>query len=103
MAQEVGYFENHVKYTEGPFVIVDANGWRIEVELKEYHCPVLPEDTIYQLCKEKLGRRLAKFDHKSDAATLCDWLNQEVRQGSIVLDNRWWICPRFIVSEVMEA
>lgn len=103
MAQQVGYYENNVEFTEGPFVIVNAGGWRIEVELKEHHCPVLPDSSIYRLCGDRLGHPLTKLHFYESAVELCDWLNQEVERGTIVLNGRGWICPLFVVSEIMET
>ncbi|OHA14616.1 MAG: hypothetical protein A3G49_05495 [Candidatus Sungbacteria bacterium RIFCSPLOWO2_12_FULL_41_11] len=90
MAQEVGYFENNPVYQKGPFVIVSANGWRIEAELKGHHCPVLPASSIYAMM-EKLGLR-GKTNDKEKAALVCDILNGMVRTGQIVLhDNGCWV------------
>lgn len=91
MAQVVGYYDNDVQYTEGPFVICNAlgNGWRIEAELKGHHCPVLPDASIYTAAK-KFGF-VGKTDDKQHAAYVCDRLNQMVREGKISLYRNVWV------------
>lgn len=49
MAKYVGYFENFETpeeeseaFSQGPFVVVDANGYRIEAQVKGNKCPALP-------------------------------------------------------------
>lgn len=56
MAQRVGYFENNVIYKEGPFVMTNAGGWRIEVEQKGHQCPVMPSMTIVRPASWPLQR-----------------------------------------------
>jgi len=91
MAQEVGHYENNVEYTEGPFVISNANGWRIESEVKGLRCPTLPDDSIYRLLYSA-DKNFGKTRNKKLAVAACDWLNAFVAQGRIVLDtNGWWI------------
>lgn len=93
MAQIVGYFENFVEYTEGPFVLVNANGWRIEVELKGHYCPVLPDVSIYNT-REKLGWPLGKTDDFKKAERVCNELNAMVKRGEIVLHPKgYWVLP----------
>lgn len=92
MAQDVGYYENNVTFVEGPFVVVFANGYRIEVELKGAKCPVLPDDSIYHYCK---NNHLAchKEQGREPIARTVDILNQKVRDGQIVLHEKgyWYI------------
>lgn len=90
MAQEVGYYENNITFTEGPFVIVNPldNGWRIEVQLVGHECPVLPDETIYPLMK-KWGL-LGKSHDKRLVMDVCDELNSMVRCGQIKLVDRYW-------------
>lgn len=83
MAQEVGYHQNNVVFIGGPFVIVNANGWRVEAELKNYYCPVLPDISIFSIMK-RLGFE-GKTDNKEKAAMVCDHLNRMVLTGDIVL------------------
>lgn len=91
MAQKVGYFENNVTFKEGPFVLVDAGGWRIEVKLRGHHCPVLPHSSIYPI-KERLGWPLGKINDTVRATLVCDKLNEMVRAGKIVeQDNGLWV------------
>jgi len=93
MAQVVDYRKDHVTYTEGPFVICNAlgNGWRIEVELKEYKCPVLPDASIYKMVTMRFGYA-GKWHKREDAEKVCDWLNRMVESKAIVLDrDGWWV------------
>lgn len=89
MAQRVGYFEDDVLYAEGPFVMVNANGWRVEVEMPGHHCPVLPDTSIYEL-RSQLGWPAGKTDDVALAERVVDQLNAMVREGKIVLDGRIW-------------
>lgn len=99
MAQEVGWFENNVTFLEGPFVISDpmGNGWRIESELEGYHCPVLPDTTIFQLMENEAGW-IGKTIHRERAECVCDWLNLCVKRGQIIKQGKAWICPKYEVS-----
>ncbi len=94
MAQFVGYFEDDVTYTEGPFVVVNANGYRIEVENKksEKKCPCLPPLDIYTLC-ELYNKTCHKNDDHTIIAATVDWLNQQVKDGVIVLNEKgyWYV------------
>lgn len=90
MAQRVGYFENNVIYTEGPFVMTEAlyPDYRIEVEIKGHMCPAFPDLSIYELLE------MEGIDwHKGKAekiAPVVDWLNQKVREGIITLQGNIW-------------
>ena len=100
MAQVVRYFQNNPVFTEGPFVIVNINGWRIEAELietelKGHLCPVLPALSIYSIMK-KLGLQ-GKTNDKEQAAAVCDALNGMVRAGAIVLHNGWWVDKNSVI------
>ncbi len=96
MAQRVGYFEDDVEYKEGPFVMVEASGWRIEVELKEHHCPVLPDTSIYKLL-EANGYDPYKTNDTQKAEEKVDFLNRKVKEGIIMLEpgTKHWYCPEF--------
>ncbi|OHB20220.1 MAG: hypothetical protein A2939_03370 [Parcubacteria group bacterium RIFCSPLOWO2_01_FULL_48_18] len=91
MAQVIGYFEDNVVFTEGPFVICNplGNGWRIEVELKGHHCPILPDLTIHKL-KERLGMSGKTMD-RSLTERVCNTLNRMARNGEIVLNGNSWV------------
>lgn len=89
MAQIVGYFENNVTFTEGPFVLVYINGWRIEAEHLMADCPVLPDSSIYEI-KNGLGWTAGKTEDKALAIKVCDELNKMVVRGEIVLDGKVW-------------
>jgi hypothetical protein len=95
MAKTVGYFENFTEESkilassEGPFVLVWANGWRIEQILGECNCPVMPSLSIL-LLKEKLGWGPGKLEDFERAAAVCDSLNGMVRSGKIEFKQSSW-------------
>ena len=95
MAKEAGYYDNPTEeqsidlYSEGPFVIVNAAGWRIEVQLEGHHCPILPHHTIYNLSRE-WGYPPGKYE-RDRAARLCDRLNKSVKSGQIVKVGAAWL------------
>lgn len=90
MAQRVGYWDDNVEFTEGPFVVVGIHGYRIECELKGHHCPVIPDCTIYTFM-ERLGWKGKTLDVDL-AERVCDGLNALVREGAIVLSEKGsWI------------
>ena len=102
MAQEVGYFKNNVEFIEGPFVIVSVSDqWRIEAELKEHHCSVLPDDSIYPMIREIVHqlRPIARMLNwgtglngtRDEAAKVCDILNARAKFGVIRLEGRAWV------------
>jgi len=94
MAQFVGYFEDDVEFAEGPFVVVDIFGYRIEVEYKGAKCPALPDVSIYRL-REALGHPWGKTTNRDLAIKMCDELNALVREERIVLhpNGKCWVCP----------
>lgn len=94
MAQAVGYWDDGVAFTEGPFVIVNANGWRIEVEVLGSRCPCMPDGSVYRMLEQERGR-WQKTDRKT-AADDCDWLNEQVRQGRIVRDGAIMIAKEYV-------
>ena len=91
MAQIVGYYQDNVTFEEGPFVAVDAWGWRIEVEQKGAKCPVLPDRSIYNALRRHKGKKPGKLDTFEEIAPYVDWLNQMVREGKITLEGRCWV------------
>lgn len=100
MAIRVGYWQNNKAeennmYSEGPFVMVNASGWRIEVEYKGQHCPALPDISIYAFLKDK-GLTSDKTDDEALCACLVDYLNAKVKDGTLVLD------PKHKVTYVWE-
>ena len=100
MAQQVGYRENNVEYTEGPFVIVNAGGWRIESELKGHQCPVLPgSDIIAFINKENGGVLKGSLEQMSK---VCDKLNALVDVGEILLHRNWWSFKKTVELEKAE-
>lgn len=95
MAKRVGYFQDFntpeeaaEAFSEGPFVMVNANGWRVEVELPGHICPVLPDPSVYEL-RKRLGWPAGKTYDEDKAARVVDQLNQMVRDGKIILDKVW--------------
>lgn len=99
MAQRVGYFQDFHSpeeaaeaFKEGPFVVVDAWGYRIEVEKPGYHCPVFPHPSISVLREKELGWPPGKTTDLAFAESVCDGLNQMVKDGRIVLDTegKFW-------------
>ena len=80
MAKEIGYWENNVvfpddpRYSKGPFVLVDACGWRVEVGVRGIDHPILPDAEIYRLL-EKRGYTWIKTCRKSEMETSVDFLN----------------------------
>lgn len=97
MAQKVGYWDNNVKYTEGPFVGVNAGGWRIEVATglaNEISTPALPHFSIYRLLEIEKGKKPGKLQTFEEISIFVDWLNQEVTNGRIVF-NKYWTCPEY--------
>ena len=95
MAKEVGYWQDNPDpevYSEGPFVIVSAGGWRIEVEQKGHYCPVLPDMSIYKLL---IYNRLfdGKTNDRRKQEQVCDWLNRQVKEGRIICNDKMWIAP----------
>ena len=64
MAIRVEYFKNTIDcYHEGPFVMVPAAGWRIEVDIGS-HCPALPDSSIYGFLREQCFRDRTKYQRQ---------------------------------------
>lgn len=96
MAQMVKHMQNFETpeaekkaYSEGPFVIVYINGWRIECEVVGEQRPAFPHLSIYQL--RKIGGWPSGHLDKRAAIQLCNWLNQKVRDGTIIIRNDYWV------------
>jgi len=105
MAQEVGYLEDDVVFTEGPFVYVYAHGYRIECEYRPGpgqvapKCnAVFPHASIYRLRQAEWPEWPGgKTDDKDLAEKTCDWLNSLVNADRIVLlKGRRWVCPEYM-------
>ncbi len=92
MAQTVEYFEDNIYFTEGPFVVCNpmGNGWRIEVEQKNYHTSVLPDASIMELLRIT-GKYVVRGFDRMPTADAADWLNSLVNFGQIVLDGNCWV------------
>jgi hypothetical protein len=91
MAQHVHYFEDFPQddehFPEGPFVIMEFNGWRIEVQNPGGKCPCLPDSSIYRLI-EKTCYGPGKWDNEETAIAICNMLNSMVHKGKIIKDSR---------------
>jgi hypothetical protein len=84
MAIRVGYFENTTNcYSEGPFVMVMACGWRIETGNKDMLCPALPDVSIYGFLRDK-GLPDGKYDDEALAVCIIDYLNAKTKDGTLV-------------------
>lgn len=90
MAQQHGYGTNGEEFTEGPFVVVEAGGYRLEAELKGHICSVLPDSSIYEFLRA-YGMDIPKHWKFDVIAAQVDFLNQKVKEGVITLrDGKWW-------------
>jgi hypothetical protein len=86
MAQRVGYFQDTKDcYSEGPFVMVNACGWRVEVGNKDMKCPCLPDSSIYGFLREK-HLPDGKTDDEALAVCVVDYLNAKVKDGTLVIN-----------------
>lgn len=91
MAQTVRYYEDNVEFEEGPFVVchMSDDRYRIEVELKNHKCPVLPDPSV---CRWLDQNGLVWNTHRRTfVERYCDNLNEMVRQGQIVLEDNSWV------------
>lgn len=81
MAQRVGYFQNTDDcYSEGPFVMVQACGWRIETGKTGDKCPTLPDISIYGFLREK-GLPEGKYDDEDMAEAIVNFLNAKTKDA----------------------
>lgn len=86
MAIEVRYFEDTDEcYTEGPFVIVNASGYRIECGAKGMKCPTLPDISIYAFLREQ-GLPDRKTKDKALATCIVDYLNAKVKDKTLTVN-----------------
>lgn len=98
MAQIVGYYENDIIYTEGPFVMVNANGWRIEVQSLVDSFSVCPNSFIYKLLDDQ-GLERVKCNEKEKIEKSVDWLNKQVRKGTIIRGEWGWEPVSHVIKE----
>ena len=81
-------------------MVVNANGFRIEVEYKGHNCSAMPMIEIDELVEKKLGKEAVKNGLKGKSLDpkpveeLCDALNQMVREGKIILIGSSWLPER---------
>lgn len=90
MAQRVSYWENNAVFEEGPFVMVEANGWRIEAQVGDSGCPRMPHLSIYHLLR-RYGIDDQKCYDPKPVERAVDWLNDRVKKGLIVKDGAVWV------------
>ena len=91
MAQIVSYFDKNVSFKEGPFVVVNINGFRIECQHHDSSDPCLPMSSIYKVMAI-LGYE-GKSNDKELAFWVCDQLNQMVKDGLIVKRDGVYVDP----------
>jgi hypothetical protein len=89
MAQVVGYHEDNVQFTEGPFVATKIpEGWfRVEVEHKNANCPVLPDSSIYDFLKLTGLQTRGSLEEVSKTV---DFLNESVGKQAITCQDSVW-------------
>jgi hypothetical protein len=101
MAVRVKYFENTRDcYSEGPFVMVNACGWRVEVDYSQ-GCPALPDNSIYYFIREN-GLPDGKHE-EALCASIVDFLNAKVKDGTLIKDPKYgltWIWEPY--EQIME-
>ena len=95
MAQEIGFYEEHPIYKEGPFVIAQSPS------KLQYYFVILVEDSkskseaeSVQLSIEKLLKSQGLRDwelEKEEAIRICDWLNNLVKTGAIWKERGCWV------------
>lgn len=91
MAQVVGFFDDHVSYTEGPFVVgLSALGGspRTEVQRPGSGTPVIPHSSVMAYVAKLKEEQVLR-----SCSERVDYLNQLVREGKIVLDGEVWVLP----------
>jgi hypothetical protein len=98
MAQQVEYWQDNIEYLEGPFVVVNAGGYRIEMELKGHCCPVQTTVLIDRyLAEHKFS--CYKTNCLQTASDTVDWLNNKVKNGDIILVNGRWVPKKYTNKE----
>ncbi len=91
MAIEVGYFKNTTEcYSEGPFVMVEASGWRVEVWYRDSKCPSLPDPSIYAFLRHH-GLPDSKSDDRDRAVLIIDFLNRKAKSGELTNTGITWV------------
>jgi len=88
MAQVVNYSNMNIEFEEGPFVLVNSGGYRIEVQTECHGGSCLPVCSIYKAMK-------LRFPHfikgtLGEASIVCDWLNSKVKSGEIAKMDHCW-------------
>lgn len=104
MAKIVGFFQDHIAYSEGPFVLCSIMGgshYRLEAEMKGHHTSVFPEDSIYCLAFHEV-LYIPANGTRAYSEPVVDWLNEQVRKGRIVLDGLVWVCPEYQGRDLRE-
>jgi hypothetical protein len=85
MAQRVEYYQDLTadEYTEGPFVVCSLHGFydcRVEVFLKDHHCPILPHQSVYEYFAQK---KWVTRGTEKQVGRVVDQLNLLVAEGTI--------------------
>lgn len=90
MAQTVGYFQDRVRYRQGPFVICNAPriGWRVECEVLDTGMPMLPHPSVREFIARKWN--LKGDETREKVAEVCDALNEMSKEGKIYAVGRYW-------------
>jgi hypothetical protein len=95
MAKVVGYFDDDVVFGDEPFVLTNpyGNGFRIEAQIPARGgTPCLPDASIYDLLRTTPFGTGKWMDYEV-AAKACDFLNAQVKAGTIHLDRVWRFSP----------
>jgi hypothetical protein len=97
MAIKVGFFEDQKPehYVEGPFVLVFASGYRVEMENKNGPCSVMPNQKVMNFIRENGYEYNKSCSNVTDSSPsfievreLCDFLNRSVMIGTLKLHEK---------------
>lgn len=93
MAKVVGYFSNSPDYSEGPFVLCRlpyGERYRLESELRGHVCSVLVHLSVDRLLRRYFPKSWEMTGSLEEMLEVCDWLNERVREGVVVLRGLEW-------------
>lgn len=72
-----------------------AGGYRIEMEEKGHHCSVMTSMIIDRYLEEN-GFDWHKTNNLEEICKTVDWLNNQVKEGNIILvDGRRWVPEKY--------
>lgn len=78
-------------YSEGPFVIANnqtfQNKWETRCECKGLHRSVTTHQSVDNLLSQQTIVSSRRLNTKDAAIAQCNWLNQQVKKGVIVLSS----------------